>query len=59
MTIMQRMTKRNRAKGRINAQELWWVIEMLATGYEKRDSTQKEKTRCRSSMHGKKTENEG
>ena len=54
MKIMKRMTKRNRAKGMINAQELWWVIEMLANGDEKRGSTQKQKTRCRSGMHGKK-----
>ena len=29
-----RMTKRIRLKGRINAQELWWVSEMLANDCE-------------------------
>ena len=45
-------TKRIRPIGRINAQELWWVSEMLANDCEKRGSTQKEKTRCGSGMHG-------
>ena len=49
--VMKDMTRKIRSKGRIDAENRWWVADLLAAQTaRRRGSTRKKKKQCKSSI---------